>query len=258
MPEVTCPNCGLTINLENRRKIDYDLILGAAKKSASFTELLHATKLSRKTLSKRLTELCSNGAIVKSNGVYKLGNSPQVENLGRALSGAFRDRRLRTAIWMLALVMSFSVSGGVLAMYFASPLPQQDYNEPVIIGNFTMALKISDVNDLYGWQVAISFNATELKVLQVSPGNFVGLEFPFFCNSTDSIQGLLLVAGCLSGNVTGKSGSGTLATIVFGYFTRNYKAPSIVSKQICFETLLKDSKLADIPVGTKLSLEVLG
>jgi hypothetical protein len=158
---------------------------------------------------------------------------------------------------MLALVMSFSVSGGVLAMYFASPPLQQDHNEPVIIGNFTMALKISDVNDLYGWQVAIKFNVTELKVLQVSPGNFVGLEFPFFCNSTDSAQGLLLVAGVLSGNVAGKSGSGTLAIIVFGYFSRNYEVPSIVPKQICFETLLKDSRGADIPIGTKLSLAVL-
>jgi hypothetical protein len=257
MPQVTCPNCGLTINLENRRKIDYDLIMGATKKSASFTELLHATKLSRKTLSIRLTELCRNGAIVKSNGVYKLGNSSQVENLGSALSRAFRDRRLRTVIWMLMLVTSFSVSGCVLAMYFASSPPQQDHNEPVIIGYSTMALKVSDVKDLHSWEAAISFNATELKVLQVSPGDFVGLEFPFFCNSTDTGEGLLLVGGCLEGDVAGKSGSGTLATIVFGYFTSNYKAPSIVPEQMGFETFLEDSKLANIPIGTKLSLEVL-
>jgi hypothetical protein len=266
VPEVTCPNCGLTINLENRREIDYDLIMGATKKSATFTELLHATKLSRKTLSIRLKELCRNGAIVKGDGVYKLGNSSQVknhsmrslqvENLGGNLLRTFRDRRLRTVVWMLMLVTSFSVSGYVLARYFASS-PPLVHNEPVIIGYSTMALEVSDVNDLYSWEAVISFNATELKVLQVTPGDFVGQEFPLFCNSTDTGEGLLLVEGCLEGDVAGKSGSGTLATIVFGYFTSNYKAPLIVPKQMGFETFLEDSELADMPIGTKLSLEVL-
>jgi len=266
MPKVTCPNCGLTISLENRREIDYDLIMDATKKSATFTELLHATKLSRKTLSIRLKELCRNGAIVKSDGVYKLGDSSQVENhstrtfqvgnLGRRFSRAFRDRRVRTVVWMLMLVTSFSASGYVLAMLFVSP-PPPVHNEPVIIGYSAMALEVSNVNDLYSWEVAISFNATELKVLQVTPGDFVGLEFPLFCNSTDTGEGLLLVAGCLKGDVAGKSGSGTLATIVFGYFTSNYKAPLIVPKEMGFETFLEDSNLADIPIGTKLSLKVL-
>lgn len=264
MPEVTCPNCGLTINLENRRKIDYDLIVEATRKSATFTELLHATKLSRKTLSIRLKELCKNGAIVKSNGVYKSKDSSEVESHGRGLlrtgtgvSKAFRDRRVRTLVWMLVLVTSFSVSGYVLAMYFTSP-PQQVSTEPVIIGYSTMAIEISNVNDLYAWEVAISFNATELKVLQVTPGNFVGLEYPFFWNSTDTGEDLLLVGGSLEGDMAGKNGSGILATVVFGYFTSNYKPPLIVPQRIGFETYLQDSQLVSIPIGTKLSLEVLG
>jgi len=267
MPEMTCPNCGLTINMENRRRIDYDLIVTATRKSATFTQLLHATKLSRKTLSIRLKELCKNGAIMKSDGLYKLGNSSQADNrsigslqaksLASNLSRAFHDRRLRVAVWTLMLVTSFSVSGYALAMYYAPSPPQQNHSEPVTIGYSVMALEVSDVNDLYSWQAAISFNATELKVLQVTPGNFVGLGYPLFCNSTDTGEGLLLVGGCLEGDVAGKSGNGTLATIVFRCFTSSYKAPSIVPEQMGFETFLEDSELTNIPLGTKLSLKVL-
>jgi hypothetical protein len=266
MPEVMCPNCGLTINLENRREVDYGLIMDATKKSATFTELLHATKLSRKTLSIRLKELCTKGAIVKSDGTYKLNGSMQDETLGArsfrlehygsGFSRAIRDRRVRTLVWMLMIVTSFSISGYVLAMQFASA-PQQVSKGPAIVGYSTMAIKVSNVNDLYGWQVAISFNATELKVLQVTPGDFVGVGYPLFWNSTDR-EGLLMVGGCLEGAVPGKSGKGTLATFVFEYFISNYKAPSIVSKQNGFDTFLLDSQMANIPVGTKLSLEVVG
>jgi hypothetical protein len=255
-----CPKCGTTINVENRKEIDVNLIINADERPKTFTELLHVTKLSRKTLSMRLKELCKNRAIVKSDGVYKLSDSSQVENHGRSFvtgfSRAFRDRRVRNVVWMLMLLTSFSVSGYVLAMHFASP-PEQVHNGPVIIGYSTMAVEIRNVNDLYTWQVAICFNATELKVLQVTPGNFVGLEYPFFCNSTDTGEGLLLVGGCLEGDSPGKNGNGTLATIVFGYFTSNYKEPLIVPQQMGFETFLEDSQLASIPVGTKLSLKVL-
>ena len=262
MPEVTCPKCGLTINLENRRETDYELIVNAARKSATFTELLHATRLSRKTLSLRLKELCSRGTLVKGNGVYTLRESVQESrgdsaNQGRklGLSRAFHDRRVRTLVWVFLLASSFSVSGYVFAMYMTPPA-QQVNNGPTIIGYSTMALTISNVQDLYAWQAAISFNATQMKVTQVSPGDFVGLSFPLFVNSTDTAPGLLLVAGSLEGNVTGKSGNGTLATIVFGYFVSSYDMPSIVPKQMGFRTFLEDSQLANIPIGTKLSLEV--
>lgn len=261
MPEVTCPNCGLTINLENRREIDYGLIIDATKKAATFTELLHATKLSRKTLSARLKELCKNGAIVKSNGLYLSDGSSDVEVRGRSImrasqgfSKAFRDRRVRTLVWMLMLVTSFSVSGYVLAMHFAPP-PQQVNSEPVIVGYSTVIVGIRDVSDLYAWQVAVVFNATELKVLQVTSGNFVGTDYPFSFNSTDTREGLLLLGGTLAGDMPGKSGSGVLATAVFGYYTNNYKVPVITTES---ETYLLDSQLQFIPVGTKLSLNVVG
>jgi hypothetical protein len=141
-------------------------------------------------------------------------------------------------------------------MYFVSQ-PKQVPTEPAIIGYSTMAVEINNVTDLYSWEVAISFNATGLKVLQVTAGNFVGLEYPLFYNSTDTAEGLLLVGGTLEGEVPGKSGSGTLATVVFGYFISNFKSPMIVLQQMGFATFLEDSNLAKMPVGTMLSLVVI-
>ena len=89
------------------------------------------------------------------------------------------------------------------------------------------------------------------------PGDFVGLGFPLFCNSTDTGSGLLMVGGTLEGDVPGKSGNGTLATIVFGCFTSSYKVPSIVPEQMGL-TFLEDSNLEYMPVGAKLSLNVVG
>ncbi|MEM2103049.1 MAG: PKD domain-containing protein, partial [Candidatus Bathyarchaeia archaeon] len=74
-PQITCPHCGNTINLENRKEVDYDKILCALNKSPkTFSELLMITDLPRKTLSIRLKDLCSAGTIVKDGG-YRLSAS---------------------------------------------------------------------------------------------------------------------------------------------------------------------------------------
>ncbi|MGQ9566079.1 MAG: PKD domain-containing protein [Candidatus Bathyarchaeales archaeon] len=74
-PQITCPHCGNTISLENRKEIDYDKILCALNRSPrTFSELLTMTNLPRKTLSIRLKDLCSAGTIVKDGG-YRLSAS---------------------------------------------------------------------------------------------------------------------------------------------------------------------------------------
>lgn len=264
MPQVTCPNCGTTINLENRRKIDFGLIQNATgMHPRTFTELLHITKLSRKTLNLRLRELCKEGVLIKEDGGYRLNGSLQIDDKGKdfvkGFLNGFHNKKLRTGLMLIALMISFSSSGYVLAKFLTLPQYIQTYREPVIIGNFTMALDVNNVTDLYGWQVAIAYNSSQLKVLEITPGGFVGDDFPFFVNSTDSIKDLLLIASCLHGEVPGKNGSGKLATIVFGYFTENYDdEPKIVPIKV-FETFLSDSKLRDIPIGNStLTLTIIG
>ncbi|HVP40880.1 MAG TPA: PKD domain-containing protein [Candidatus Krumholzibacteriaceae bacterium] len=70
-PQITCPHCGSTINLENRKEVDFEKILHALGKSPrTFTELLTMTNLPRKTLSLRLKELRASGSIMKDGGYH--------------------------------------------------------------------------------------------------------------------------------------------------------------------------------------------
>lgn len=254
----------MTINLENRREIDFGLIKNATgKHPRTFTELLHITKLSRKTLNLRLHELCKEGVLIKDDGGYRLNGSVGIEDKGKdfvkGFLNGFHGKKLRTGLMLIAFMISFSTSGYVLAKFLTPPQYVQTYQEPVIIGNFTMALDVNNVTDLYVWQVAIAYNSSQLKVLEITSGRFVGDDFPFFLNSTDSCEDLVLISGFLQGEVPGKNGSGKLATIVFGYFTENYDdEPKIVPEKI-FETFLSDSKLQDIPIDdSTLTLTIIG
>jgi PKD repeat protein len=70
-PQITCPYCGNTIGLENRKEVDFEKIMHALGRSPrTFTELLAMTNLPRKTLSLRLKELCASGSIVKDGGYH--------------------------------------------------------------------------------------------------------------------------------------------------------------------------------------------
>jgi PKD repeat protein len=74
-PQITCPHCGSTINLENRKEVDFEKIIYALNHSPkTFTELLDLTNLPRKTLSLRLKDLCTSGSIIKDGG-YRLSSS---------------------------------------------------------------------------------------------------------------------------------------------------------------------------------------
>ena len=243
----------MTINLENRKEIDFSLITNATKKkSRTFTELLHVTKLPRKTLSFRLKELCAAGVIVKKEGVYEAnGVSQFADEAGKPVekfSKMFHDRRLKTGLMFIALLISFSVSGYVLAMFFI-PQESEPHQEPVIIGEFKVSLNINNVRALYTWQVVITFNPTELKVMKTISGDFFDVEYPFFVNATDIGEGILLLGGTLSGDAQGKSGSGRLATIVFGYFTSECGKPRLVQTVRCYETFLLDSHGSIIPIN---------
>lgn len=262
MPQITCPNCGTTISLENRKETDFGLISNAARRNPrTFTELLHVTKLSRKTLDLRLKELCREGILVREEGMYKLSGTPGLQSsgpcFGKGLSRVFNDKRLRTGIMLVALLLSFSASGYVLAMFLAPPRQVEEFHqEPVVLGNFTMALDAYNVKDLYSWQAVISFNSSEVKVMNVMPGTFFEIKSPLdigvgqgiFANATDVWQDGLLLTGSLCGNVTGKDGGGTLGTVVFGYFTSEYQMPRIEQTMRGWSTWLHDSKDATIPI----------
>lgn len=264
MPQITCPNCGTTISLENRREVDFALIRNATnRRPRTFTELVNITKLSRKTLNIRLKELCAEGILTKEEGMYKSNGASGLGNNGghlmKGLSRVFDDKRMRTGLMLIALLTAFSVSGYVLAMI----VPPFTYIEPQAapkpIGSFTMALVVSNVKDLYAWQAVITFNSTQISVVEAQAGDLMKGEFPLFSNSTDTNSGLLLLTETLEGNANGKTGSGTLATITFEYYVNQYKLPSLADQNAVFGTWLEDSSLTTIPNGqTLLTLNVIG
>jgi hypothetical protein len=265
MPQVMCPNCGMTINLENRKEIDVNLIKNAAKnRPRTFTELLRITRLPRKTLSFRLKELCATGVIVKKKGVYEVngGGSQFVRDARKStekLSKMLYDRRVRTGLMFVALLLSFSVSGYVLAMLFTPPQSAEKFQEPAIIGNIAVTLDVNNVKNLYAWQAIITYNSSESKVIEIIPGKFLGVEYPFFLNASDIFENVLLLGGSLYGETPAGSGSGRLATIIFGYFVDGYEEPKIVLSEKHLKTYLLDSEGSVIPMGnpTTLTLTII-
>lgn len=177
----------------------------------------------------------------------------------KGLSRVFDDRRMRTGLMLVALLASFSVSGYVLAMMFVPSMHVEPHTGPIALGNFTMALDVNNVNDLYAWQVAIVFNSTQIKMVEAKAGDFMKAEYPLFLDSTDTVKGLLLLYGGLKGNVGGQTGSGRLVTIVFEYYVNDYGPPSIVDQVAGFDTWLENSELVLIPEWqTLLTLSVVG
>ncbi len=257
MPQIRCPNCGMTISLKNRKEADLEMITNAVRSGPrTFTYLLHMTKLPRKTLSLRLRELCDGGYMAKDEGGYVLNGSPMIQS---RISGAFRrfsaiptDKRVRAGIMLALLVVSMPVAAQVLAQLFQSPqtppagLPV--VNPPAVIGTFTMVLDVQNVNDLYFWQVAIGFNTEEMKVLEVTPGIYPESEYAGMLSNVDDDRGLVTLGDFLLPPASGWSGSGRLATIVFGYFVAEYTPPSIRTDAVQ-ETLLLDSTGNIIPIS---------
>jgi hypothetical protein len=84
--------------------------------------------------------------------------------------------------------------------------------------NFSINVTISSVSDLYGWQFALSWNASLLDLVNVTEGPFLksgGSNDTYFNYNLNATAGNLIADCTLLGNVPGVSGSGVLATITF-------------------------------------------
>jgi hypothetical protein len=286
MPQVRCPNCGATINLENRKGIDMDMITKAVEHNArTFTDILHVTQLPRKTLSLRLKELRGTGMIVKEDRFYRLNGHSETAMYRRTpirrLSSLVQNKKVRTGLMLIALVVSIPTFSYALAAMFLFSPPRQ----PNIVGKFNMVLAVHNVNGVRAWEVVIPYNMSELKLLDVKSGSFLGSRVPMNINGTESDtegtdnapfminktdidgdgkpDGALLLADNVYGNVPGKSGDGLLATMTFGYYYGNYEVPKIVSAwdhgKLHLETCWigsDDDSLKSFDIGSTITLTV--
>jgi len=247
MPQIRCPNCGCSINLENRKNMDFYLISRDLKSGPkSFTDLLHATHLPRKTLSLRLKELLERGTIIKDNG-YHLSeasfDAPIKNQMKRGYKLKAKIHRFikenpngnRDAL-IIGVLLAFLIAGPLL---FAQPLfvvhAHRVHNfdlQPLSGDDFTVNIGIRDAVDLYGWQGKIRFDPNVLAILDVNAGDFLSSDAVVVNATGGSLikepqspesliivdideSGVLFISGSLLGNVPGKSGSGTLVTITF-------------------------------------------
>lgn len=128
-PQITCPHCGNTINLENRKEVDFEKITYALNNSSkTFTELLEITNLPRKTLSLRLKDLCNSGSIVKDGG-YRLSTSfrPYKKISETSRSGKMKAPILRmgkNVQWIpVALIACLVIVAFGSAMMISLPAP---------------------------------------------------------------------------------------------------------------------------------------
>ena len=288
-PQIRCPKCGTSINLESRRKMDFHMIVSELKKGPkTFTDLLQATKLPRKTLSLRLNELRQSGIIVKDKG-YQLNGSPPPYMQGEMKKLFTFDHKKR--ILLLALILCISIPVGTYAYgIYTAPQPQtpSEPPKPVYYGVLFVDIEIRDVTDLYDWQARINHDA---DILEFRSFTKEGVENPLFGSSLMDIYGLnstdtfvlkrpgedpqhlsddLLVADSLQGDVPGVSGSGTLGRITFAikmpeksleFFQEEGNKPSIVFEPTivpAFTTYLSDTEGQEMSnIEALLYLEVV-
>ena len=247
MPQIRCPNCGCSINLETRKKMDFYLISKKLQSGPkSFTQLLHATQLPRKTLSLRLKELTERGTVIKDNG-YRLSEASRDAPIKYQMR---RGYRLKSKIYrfvkenpngnrdalIIGVFLAFLIAGPLL---FAHPFfvvhAHRVHNfdlQPLLGDDFTVSIGVRDAVDLYGWQGKIRFDPNVLVISDVTAGDFlsskalvVNATGGFLIKEPQSPESLLIVAidgsgvlsisGSLLGDVPGKSGSGRLVTITF-------------------------------------------
>jgi len=167
MPEIRCPKCGITINLKKRKEIDFKLILNALKsRERSFSELLRMTGLPRKTLSLRLTELNKEGVIFKDK-LYHLNKQNAIQLESKLPKIRFLENKRTIALLLFLMITLSTTTGFVLAMF-----SQPSRMEPEPIGYVTTVIKVNNVTDVYGWQIGLRFNASNMKVISISPGHF--------------------------------------------------------------------------------------
>jgi len=140
------------------------------------------------------------------------------------------------------------------------------YPEHVISKKFSVGIVLSsEVNDLYSWQAVVTFNPNVLLVLEVENGGILSpnsLTFnssnftndsmqlepgdSLFIASYDAVElGKIVLAETKIGEVSGTSGSGTLATVTFGVFGHGSYDVQLL------DALLYDS---DLNLITQLSL----
>ena len=101
----------------------------------------------------------------------------------------------------------------------------RDYDELPVGSTFTVHVNVSDVTDLYTWQINMSWDTSLLNVSSstggeflmrtVSPNKTSSYQLGFMINITDNVEGYSCMAESVLGDFSGVSDSGRLVSIEF-------------------------------------------
>jgi len=243
MPQIRCPNCGTSINLETRRETDLSLILNSLRSGPkTFTQLLQTTRLPRKTLSLRLKELV-NSEVIAHDGGYRL-NGALPPDLRRKMSmkRTFQFSRKNMMLMLLVFCMGILLAQAYGQFMSAPPPPTPSPTKPTVTETFTVNFVIYDAAGLCAWQARVVFDPKVLIVTNIVEGAFLkeGKGNTLFVAATKIVEGIFseetlsiadpftlimndeaylnsILLGCtLIGETKGVTGGGVLATVTFG------------------------------------------
>lgn len=119
---------------------------------------------------------------------------------------------------LLATSLTATVNAGLTLVFLDPP----SLTVGAVGDSFTVNVSTSDVANLYAYDFILYYNSTVMNGTQVIHGSILESAYFKVLNFTDhysSTQGLVSVACTLTGNVSGISGNGTLATIKFKSLT---------------------------------------
>lgn len=173
------------------------------------------------------------------------------------------------AIVILALLIALPRSGAT-APGAEAQLPLAHLSPALLvvpIGQISCTdLRVEDVEALFGFETIIRFDPSRLAVVDAAPetpgvqveiGPFLQPANPsnwYVVNAADNAGGTIRLAIALIAPETGRSGSGTLATICFRGLNRGHSAIALSET----ETLLLDPRVSTIPFAVKSGGALIG
>lgn len=275
MPQIICPNCGVSISLEARKEMDYNLVLKSLKNGPkTFTQLLRETHLPRKTLSLRLKELAKDGTIIKGDN-YRLSGTK-----GESALKSFRQNlELKSRIsrfikenpngnrdaFLLGAFLAFVILSPLMFYHPLIAYAHRNHNFVAVPSGgkeFNLKIIVQGADDLYAWQGKIKFNPDVYTLTGVMAGDFLS-ENTLIINSTEGYTmseakqpgavlvftydvkaGSLLIGGSLLGDTEGRSGEGILTSITFSILqpTVGYINIDLAGEIVLLSSDMKDAK----------------
>ena len=115
------------------------------------------------------------------------------------------------------------ISAVIVALLFMNRTPSlarvyvdPQTTEEAVGQNFVVNLSVSNVANLYAWEVKLEYDHTILEFVKTVQGNFLGgNDVTFFTYKVNATSDFILIDCTLLGNLSGVNGSGTLATVEF-------------------------------------------